>query len=742
MALNFPNSPALNDVYTDTTSGFSYQWNGTVWISFSAASSSQIKTLDDISGSFNNSTQTFALTSGALSISPPTSQSLIINLGGVIQDPTDDYSVSGSNIVFSTAPTSGLSFSGISLGPGVPVDYANNGNVYTRTTFTATASQTTFTVTGTYTVGYLEVYQNGVRLSSGTDYTATNGTTFVLTTPANLNDEIESIGYKVASIVTTTGQFDNLSISGVSTFVGLATHTGTIFGSNLSLTGVVTATSFVGSGANLTGIANTANIVSTAITTGILNVGTGITINSSGINVTGITTIKNASGTVTIGIGTTALLVEGNARVTGILTVGSASITLDGTNNRINVGTGLTLSSGGINITGVITATSFVGNGSGLTGVGIGTNGNVNTTGNISAGIATFTRLDVPPVPITFSPAIGATSVVPSSNIIITFDQQVYKGTGNITLRANSAGGTAFSTIGVSSSSVSISGGVVTIDPPSIIGTGTTAFVVVDAGAFTGFTTTSVNALINTYSFTTFNFAFSSINPANAATNVGVGTNITLTFNNPPTRGTGTITLRSGSVGAGGSTIETFDADSSGRISISGNDWILDPTSNLGFSTSIHTIIPSTAIVGYVGLNTAGADTHSFTTESQPLGSSYEGGFLICKASPLRWVVSPYSAEVGRTWYLRNDANTTAQSVSGCTGWFVPTISQLQNPGYCCRSFWGPSPCYSPTTYWSSTQDTVNAAGVACYVVFTDGSQNRHYKPATKCVRAFRCVTY
>jgi hypothetical protein len=59
-----------------------------------------------------------------------------------------------------------------------------------------------------------------------------------------------------------------------------------------------------------------------------------------GINVTGITTIKNASGTVTIGIGTTALLVEGNARVTGILTVGSSSITLNGITDTINVGTG------------------------------------------------------------------------------------------------------------------------------------------------------------------------------------------------------------------------------------------------------------------------------------------------------------------------------------------------------------------------------------------------------------------
>ena len=309
MALNFPNSPTLNQVYTDSTSGFSYQWNGYVWISFSAASSSQIKTLDDISASFNNSTQTFALTSSSFAINPVSPQSLIINLGGVIQDATDDYSVSGSNITFSTAPTNGLSFSGVSLGPAVPVDYANNGNVYTRNTFIATASQTTFTVTGTYTVGYLDVYQNGVRLSAGTDYTATSGTTFVLTTPANLNDEIESIGYKVSLIVTTTGQFDNLNISGVSTFVGFATHTGTIFGNNLSLTGV--------------------------------------------------TTITNASGTVTIGIGTTALLVEGNARVTGILTVGSASITLNGITDTINVGTGLTLSSSGI-VAGIITASSVV----------------------------------------------------------------------------------------------------------------------------------------------------------------------------------------------------------------------------------------------------------------------------------------------------------------------------------------------------------------------------------------------
>lgn len=38
MALNFPNSPTLDQVYEDTTSGFSFKWDGTVWKSYSPTS--------------------------------------------------------------------------------------------------------------------------------------------------------------------------------------------------------------------------------------------------------------------------------------------------------------------------------------------------------------------------------------------------------------------------------------------------------------------------------------------------------------------------------------------------------------------------------------------------------------------------------------------------------------------------------------------------------------------------------
>jgi hypothetical protein len=56
----------------------------------------------------------------------------------------------------------------------------------------ATASQTAFTITGGYAAGYIDVFQNGVKLYS-TDFTETNSTTITLASAAALNDEMEFI---------------------------------------------------------------------------------------------------------------------------------------------------------------------------------------------------------------------------------------------------------------------------------------------------------------------------------------------------------------------------------------------------------------------------------------------------------------------------------------------------------------------------------------------------------------------
>ena len=146
MALNFPSNPTVGQVYSDTDSGFSYEWDGVVWKSFTTASASNIKRIDDISSSFNGILTSFALTSNSSPVTPTNNQSLVVNLGGVIQDPTDDYTITNNNIVFSTAPVSGLSFSAILLGTSYSVvsqtsEYASVAGI---ATYASTAGIATY----------------------------------------------------------------------------------------------------------------------------------------------------------------------------------------------------------------------------------------------------------------------------------------------------------------------------------------------------------------------------------------------------------------------------------------------------------------------------------------------------------------------------------------------------------------------------------------------------------------------
>ena len=140
--------------------------------------------------------------------------------------------------------------------------------------------------------------------------------------------------------------------------------TGTVTLENLVVTGSITA-SLTGTATSTTNIPNLTGAITSNNTTTSLGsfssanlsaaltdeTGSGaavfatsptlttVTVSSGGINVTGVSTLGNT----VIGGGTTQLVVTGNARITGILTIGTSSITLDGSNNQLNVGTGVTL---------------------------------------------------------------------------------------------------------------------------------------------------------------------------------------------------------------------------------------------------------------------------------------------------------------------------------------------------------------------------------------------------------------
>ena len=78
--------------------------------------------VDDISSSFNGSTTAFTLQVGGANVSPGNANSLLLSLGGVMQNPNTDYTVAASTLTFTTAPASGLSFWALALGQGIDED--------------------------------------------------------------------------------------------------------------------------------------------------------------------------------------------------------------------------------------------------------------------------------------------------------------------------------------------------------------------------------------------------------------------------------------------------------------------------------------------------------------------------------------------------------------------------------------------------------------------------------------------
>lgn len=78
----------------------------------------EFRKLDDISSSFNGSTTTFNLTASSATVIAGAATQLIISINGVVQEPLVSYTLAqgGSQIQFTTAPSSGSTFFGILFG--------------------------------------------------------------------------------------------------------------------------------------------------------------------------------------------------------------------------------------------------------------------------------------------------------------------------------------------------------------------------------------------------------------------------------------------------------------------------------------------------------------------------------------------------------------------------------------------------------------------------------------------------
>jgi hypothetical protein len=151
-------------------------------------------------------------TAYTMSVAPAGTSNVLVVVSGVVQDPST-YGVVGNTLNFTTAPPPGTA--NISCRYlGVPVTGVTTTAYRTVTEFTATASQTTFTPPS-YTVGFINVYLNGVLLGSA-DYTASNGTTVVLATGAAAGNILTVESFLVSSVLNaisnTTGSISSSNL--------------------------------------------------------------------------------------------------------------------------------------------------------------------------------------------------------------------------------------------------------------------------------------------------------------------------------------------------------------------------------------------------------------------------------------------------------------------------------------------------------------------------------------------------
>ena len=411
MALNFPDNPGIGSVFVDTNSGFSFKWDGTVWNGFAGSSASEISNLDNIAGSFNGSTTTFALAKGGASVSPLSAVQLRVVLGGVTQTAGTDYTISGSNITFTTAPLAGLTCTITQLGVALSLADPANGSVTPAKLSTGGPSWNSSgdvyisgiaTANNGLVVGVGLTLADDVKLNLGDDndlqivhdgsnslidgagtggvHLKSNTEIKFLKRTGSENILVGTADGSVAAFYDNTKRLETTDGGALVYGTVGAGQTALVVEGDIKATGVVTAVSFNG------------DLVGTAATT-----------NSTGLHVVGVATVLNVNATnVTAGVVTATTFsgaLSGNATsATTATTATNITVADESSDTSCNVlfataATGDLAPKSGTNLTfnsssGALTATSFVGN---LTGNVTGNATGLSGTPSIDCGTGSFT---------------------------------------------------------------------------------------------------------------------------------------------------------------------------------------------------------------------------------------------------------------------------------------------------------------------------------------------------------------
>ena len=237
--------------------------------------------LDDISSQFNGSSKTFNLTSGGNPFYPGSAFSILVSLGGVVQEPESAYTIDQYQITFASAPGASDDFFcialGVALGIGVPgegtvtgtklskpFNYNNNhltlDTVNTRVGINSSTPGYTLDING-------DINFNGIFYQNGSQFVASRWTAGAGTTI-----------YRNSSVgIGTTNPTSTLQVQGT-----------------VSVSSTTTSSEFVGGGSDLRNLSGT-HLVSYASASDISN---------SALSIAGISTYNQ------VGILTGSLAVD------------------------------------------------------------------------------------------------------------------------------------------------------------------------------------------------------------------------------------------------------------------------------------------------------------------------------------------------------------------------------------------------------------------------------------------------
>ena len=184
--------------------------------------------LDDIT---MGSGTTYGLAVGGVSVSP-SADNLLITLDGVIQHPTDAYTVSGSNIVFASGPGSGVEFYGIIMGQSASTGQGSIGADELKVSGDGSSGQVLVS-DGDGTFSWATDTENYLPLAGGTmsgainlgSQNVTNGGTITGTFVGNITGNVTGNASGTALTVTQAAQTAITSV-GTSLTVGTVADEG------------------------------------------------------------------------------------------------------------------------------------------------------------------------------------------------------------------------------------------------------------------------------------------------------------------------------------------------------------------------------------------------------------------------------------------------------------------------------------------------------------------------------------